>query len=95
MQIKFNGNWKMLLIVGGLILAVFLVISAIFGLLAGLLFAILKGLWLLLKFAFSSFAGFAVLVLAAYFGYRGYEKLKWGIEDRAETIEYSDEDFER
>lgn len=95
MQIEFNGDWKILLIAGGLLLAVLLVISTIFGLLAGLLLTILKGLWVLLKFTFSSIAGFAALVLIAYFGYRGYEKFKREIEDRAETIEYTDEDFER
>lgn len=95
MQIEFNGDWKILLIVGGLGLAVFLVIGTMFGLLAGLLLAILRGLWLFLKFAFSSITGFAGLVVLAYFGYRGYEKLKGSVGDEADTIEYSDEDFER
>ncbi|MCF7890646.1 phage holin family protein [Candidatus Bipolaricaulota bacterium] len=95
MQIEFDGDWKVLLVIGGLGLIVFFVISTIFGLVAGLLVAILKGIWLLLKFLFSSIAGFAVLVAGAYFGYRGYKKIKEGTREEAETIEYTDEDFER
>lgn len=95
MQVEFDANWKILLTVGVLGLAIFLFLGTIFGLLAGLLVGILKGLWLLLRFAFSSIAGFALIVVVAYLGYRGYEKIKGGAREKAETIEYTDEDFER
>ncbi len=95
MKIEFDGNWKVLAIVVGFIVLVFLAISTVFGLLAELLVFILKGLWAFIKFGFSSIAGFAVLVVAAYLIYQGYEKLKGEGGKKEETIEYTNEDFER
>lgn len=95
MQVEFDGNWKILLIIGTLGLAVFLFVGTIFGLLAGLLVGILKGLWLLLRFAFSSIGGFVLLVILTYLGYRGYERITGGSREKVETVEYTDEDFER
>ncbi|MEF8836568.1 MAG: hypothetical protein V5A87_01765 [Candidatus Bipolaricaulota bacterium] len=95
MRVEFDGNWKILLIIGALGLAVFLFVGTIFGLLAGLLLGIFKGLWLLLRFAFSSIWGFALLLVLAYLGYRGYERIKGVPREKVETVEYTDEDFER
>ena len=95
MQVEFDGNWKILLIAGALLLAVLMVTSMAFGILAGLILFIFRSLWLVLKFAFSSIAGFAVFVIAVYLVYRGYEKLKGGKHEKEKTMEYTNEDFER
>lgn len=95
MKIEFDDNRNFFMIIGCLGLLVLLVIGAVFGLLASLLIAIFKGILTLLRFGFSSFAGFAVLVVAAYFVYRGYKKLTGDMEEEPEPIDYSDEDFER
>ena len=95
MQVEFNGDWKMLLVAGAILLAVLMVMSMSFGILAGLILFILRSVWLVLKFAFSSIVGFAVFVAASYLIYRGYEKLKSGKQEKEKTMEYTSEDFER
>ena len=99
MRTDFNGDWKFMLLIGGILLAIFLVIGSLFSLVTGFLIFVFKGLGFVLgtifRFAFSSIAGFLVLVAAAYLGYRGYRKLRQGQEKESNTVEYSNEDFER
>ncbi len=95
MKIEFDNNRNFFLVIGCLGLLVLLVIGSVLGLLTGLLAAIFRGLLALLRFGFSSIAGFAVLVVVAFFAYRGYKKLTGSKEEEPETVDYSDEDFER
>lgn len=99
MKFHFKGDWKYLLILAGLVLGVLLIVGSIFSFAVGFLVFILKGLGYLvstiLRFAFSSITGLVVLVAVAYLGYLGYDKLKKSPKYEKETIEYTNEDFER
>ena len=95
MQIEFDGDWRFILVLAGLGLAVFLILGAVFGLAAGLLVFIFRSLWLFLKFSFSSIFGIVLLGFLAYIGYRAYHRLAKGDRDSDKTIEYTNDDFER
>lgn len=99
MRINFNGDWKFLLIVGGIVLVFLLALGALFSLVTGFLIFILKGLGFILgtvfRLAFSSIGGFFALAALGYLGYLGYKKLKARRETEVEAIDYTNEDFER
>ena len=95
MRFDLDEGWKVWLLIGTVGFIVLLVMGTIFGAIVSLFAFTLKGLWLLVRFAFSSIAGFAVLVVAAYLIYRGYERLTEGDAREEKTAKYTDKDFER
>ncbi len=100
MRIKFDGGWKMWLILGGISLLFLFLIGTVVSSIFGLFIWILKGLasivTALLRFSFQSVFSFVGVGLLAYLGYRLYRHLEGPDERRdTETIDYTEEDFER
>ncbi len=101
MRFNFKGDWKFLLIVGGVLLVIFLLAGALLSSIFSLFVWLLRGIGALLGslvgFAFSSVFNLLIAGGLAYLLYRGYiyfkeKKVDTGSADR---IDYSDEDFER
>lgn len=90
----------MWLILGGILLLFLFLIGTIVSSIFGLFIWILKGLasivTALLRFSFQSVFGFAGAGLLVYLGYRLYRHLEGPDKRRdTETIDYTEEDFER
>ncbi len=100
MKIRFTGDWKSWLILGGIFFLLLFFLGAVVTSIFGLFVWLLKGFGTIVgavvKFAFSSVFSFAAVVALAYLVYRFYLYLNdSSTNDTPETVEYSDEDFER
>lgn len=101
MKFNFNGDWKFLLIAGGVLLTIFLLAGAILSSVFSLFVWILRGIGVLLGslvgFAFHSIFNLLIVGGIAYLLYRGYFYLKGRESDTGNPngVDYSDEDFER
>lgn len=101
MRFNFKGDWKFLLIAGGLLLLIFLVAGALISSLLSLLVWFFKGIGVLLGslvgFAFRSVFNFVTVAGLIYLLDRGYVYLKDKKTDKESPgrLGYSDGDFER
>ena len=101
MKFNFSGDWKFLLIAGGVLLTLFLLAGALLSSIFSLLVWLFKGIGVLLgsvvRFAFSSIFNLIIAGGIIYLLYRGYVYLKERKLDtgNANGVDYSDEDFER
>lgn len=101
MSFNYKGDWKFLLIVGGVLLTIFLLAGAILSSVLSLFVWIFRGIGVLLGtlvgFAFHSIFNLLIVGGIAYLLYRGYVYLKRRESDRSNSnrIDYSDEDFEQ
>ncbi len=101
MGFNYKGDWKFLLIVGGVLLTILLLVGAILSSVLSLFVWIFRGIGILLGtlvgFAFHSIFNLLIVVGIAYLLYRGYVYLKSEGSDTSNSnrIDYSDEDFDR
>ena len=99
MKVNYNGDWKSLLFIGGILLAIFLVLGLFVSAIFGLFVWVVRGLGFLIgtlvKFTFQSIFSFAAVAILAYLGYRYYVYLKEPDKESDPPIDYSDDDFER
>jgi len=101
MRFNFDGDWKFLLIAGGVLLTVFLLAGALLSSVLSLFVWIFRGIGVflgsLVGFAFSSLFNLFIAGGIIYLLYRGYVYLKERKLDtsNSDRVNYSDEDFER
>lgn len=101
MRFNFDGDWKFLLIAGGVLIAVFLLAGALLSSVFSLFVWLLRGIGVLLGslvgFAFRSVFNLIIAGGVIYLLYRGYVYLKNRKPDNAnpDGVNYSDEDFEQ
>lgn len=99
MHFDVKGDWKLLLLVGGFLLLVFILVGVFLSTIFSLFVWILRGVGTLLGtlvgFAFQSAFNFFIVAGAIYLAYRGYNYLNREKEVEHETVEYTDDDFER
>ncbi len=101
MRFNVKGDWKFLLLLGGIVLLVFILAGALLSSIFSLFVWVLQGigtfLGSLVGFAFQSIYNLLIVALIIFLAYRGYLYLtdKEEEEVNPDSLEYSEEDFER